>query len=310
MAHAGRSRLGGIDVDLTRLMDRLAHVSPRSAWIGGSAALLAVVLWDGMARYGDLRLVPLYVPVLCVVYWVLGRRRAIAFAVLAAAVAIIPDLAASPDVLSFASAANAAIRTASYIFLALIITTYRHSYDAADLRAMHDGLTGVLNKMPFHTSAAQRLAEARRAGRTLLLAYVDLDGFKAVNTIHGHSAGDAALRSFSQGATSAIRGSDLVGRLGGDEFGFLLDASSAPAAEAMAHTLHQRLTAALARTGLPLSCSMGALIVDPASDLSEGELIAAADRLMLQAKAVGKDRALTRRIAHARPEPGHRSPTR
>lgn len=277
-------------------MARLARLPTIVASLGGLVFLVLVVLLDGAARDAGLRLVPLYVPVLCITCWALGRWWAILFAIVAAFVALLPDVLVSSSPLSVATATNALVRTATYIFLALIITAYRRAYDAADHRAMYDGLTGVLNKVPFDAAAARHLAAARRARQSLLVACVDLDGFKEINAIHGHSAGDGALRSFAREAMSAIRGSDLVGRLGGDEFGFLLSAPPGHGSEALVHGLHERLTTMLAKTGLPLSCSMGALIVPPRATLNETDLFNRADRLMRKAKAEGKGRVLTETV--------------
>lgn len=285
-----------IETPLNDAMAALAHMPLPVAVASGAICLLLAVILDAAARDLGVRLVPVYVPILCVICWALGRWLAVLFAIVTAFVAILPDIIASPVGLGLATAANAGIRATSYIFLALIIVAYRRSYDRADLRAMYDGLTGVLNKMPFHAAVARHVIEARRTRRTLLIAFVDLDEFKAINTVHGHSAGDAALRCFSQEALSAIRGSDAVGRLGGDEFGFVLDAASGHDAEALAHVLHQRLTTTLAKTGLPLSCSMGGLIVPPHATLPEDELIDAADALMMEAKTAGKSIVITHHI--------------
>jgi diguanylate cyclase (GGDEF)-like protein len=284
---------GRLDGPLPRILTRLARLPAGAVAVGGLVCLAVAVLLDGAARHADLRLVPLYVPILCVTCWALKRGPAILFAIIAAIVALLPDILIASNPSSMATAANALLRAATYIFLALIITAYRRAFDEADHRAMHDGLTGVLNKIPFETAAARHLTAARRARQTLLVACVDLDGFKAINTIHGHKAGDSALRSFAREALNAIRGSDLVGRLGGDEFGFLLSAPSGHNSEGLVHALHQRLTTMLAKTGLPLSCSMGALIVSPRTTLSEADLFNRADRLMRKAKADGKGRVLT-----------------
>jgi diguanylate cyclase (GGDEF)-like protein len=291
---------GRLDGPLARMLARLARWPAGAVALGGLACLVVAVLLDGAARQADLRLVPLYVPILCVTCWALKRGAAILFATIAAIVALLPDVLIASNPSGAATAANALLRAATYIFLALIITAYRRAFDEADHRAMHDGLTGVLNKMPFETAAARHLAAARRAQQTLLVACVDLDGFKAVNTNHGHKAGDQALRSFAREALNAVRGSDLVGRIGGDEFGFLMSASNGPNSEALVHVLHQRLTTMLAKTGLPLSCSMGALIVSPRATLDETELFVRADALMRKAKAAGKGRVLTETAEPAR----------
>ena len=285
---------------LSRGMARLARLPAAVAWIAGVARLLAVLLMDGGTRAWGLRLVPLYVPVLCIACWALGRGSAVLFAAIAALVALLPDGIGAANPFSMAIATNTIVRTGCYIFLALVIAAYRRAYDEADFRSMYDGLTGVLAKMPFQAAMVRHLAAARPARQTLIVACVDMDGFKHINATYGYSAGDTALRAFSREAMSAIRGSDLVGRLGGDEFGFLVSTSSGTSAEALVHVLHQRLTTALEKTGLPLSCSIGALIVPAESELTETALIDRAGALMRQAKAVGKSTALTETIEEPR----------
>lgn len=278
---------------LPRAMARLARLPGAFAWGWGLAGLLTIVLLDSAVREIDLRLVPAYVPLLCAVFWALGRWQTILFALLTAIVAMLPDLVVAPDPLSAATAANALIRGATYLFLALIIAAYRRAYDEADYRAMYDGLTGALNRMPFEAAVVRHLATARRGRETLLAASIDLDGFEQINRTYGQATGDAALRAFSDEALRAVRGSDLFGRLGGDKFGFLLGASSPQNAEALAHLLHQRVTSTLAKSGLPLSCSMGALIVGPDTTLTDSELFERASGLMRQAKEAGKGKVLT-----------------
>jgi len=281
---------------LSRAMARLARLPATTAWIVGMASLLAVLLLDGGTRVWGLRLVPLYVPVLCVTCWALGRGPAVLFAGIAGMIALLPDVLAAADPFGPAIATNTIVRAACYIFLALIIAAYRRAYDEADFRSMYDGLTGVLAKMPFQAAMVRHLVAARRTRQTLIVACVDMDGFKQINAAYGYSAGDTALRAFSREAMSAIRGSDLVGRLGGDEFGFVVSTSTASSAEALVHVLHLRLTTALDKTGLPLSCSMGAIIVPAGSDLTETSLIDRAGTLMRQAKAIGKSAVLTEAI--------------
>ena len=276
---------GRFDLYVPHAMAKLAHLSRGAALLGGLIVLILVVVLDGAGRSLGLRLVPLYVPLLCVMSWILPRRWGIGFAIITAMVALLPDIWASPAAPGAATAGNALVRAAVYIFLALIIAAYRRAYDEADYRAMYDVLTGVLNKIPFQTAMVRHLAAARRARQTSIVACVDLDGFKAVTGSHGYSAGDGVLRAFSREAMSAIRGSDLLGRLGQDEFGFLLNASAEHGAEGFARLLHQRLTTALTKTGLPLSCSMGALIVPPRADLAEAPLLDRAAALMNRAQA-------------------------
>ena len=283
----------GLTSPLSRTMARLARFPALAAWGWGVAGLLAILALDSAVRPLGMRLVPAYVPLLCAVFWALGRWQAMAFAFLAAVIALLPDIAASPEHVGIAIIGNALIRAATYLFLALIIAAYRRAYDEADYRAMYDALTGALNRIPFETAVVRRVTAAHRARETLLAAAIDLDGFKQINKDYGQAKGDAALRAFSEEALRQVRGSDLFGRLGGDKFGFLLATSSAQNAEALAHSLHQQATSTFAKSGLPLSCSMGALVVGPNSTLTDGELFERATGLMRQVKENGKGKVLT-----------------
>jgi len=276
---------------LSRAMAKLARLPAMKAWVGGIAILLLIVVLDGSMRSVGLRLVPLYVPLLCAVFWTLRRWQPIAFAILTAIVALIPDVVTAP--VGIAMMGNALVRATTYLFLALIIGAYRRAYDEADYRAMYDALTGALNRLPFEAAVVRHVTAAQRARETLLAAAIDLDGFKQINKSFGHAAGDVALRAFSEEALRMVRGSDLFGRLGGDKFGFLLGASSAQNAEGLAHLLHQRVTSTLGKSGFALSCSMGALIVGPNSTLTDGELFERAGGLMRQVKEAGKGKVLT-----------------
>lgn len=125
--------------------------------------------------------------------------------------------------------------------------------------------------------------------RPLLLAYLDLDGFKRINDDHGHEAGDRILRDFGAEGRAALRSEDCFSRLGGDEFAVLISLPSIEAAQETAERLHARLSAALASTGHKVTCSMGALIVRPDGVASLDELMREADRLMYAVKKVDKN---------------------
>ena len=170
---------------LSRAMARLARLPATTSWTVGMVSLLSVLLLDGGTRVWGLRLVPLYVPVLCIICWALGRRSAVLFATIAGMIALLPDMLAAADPFGLAIATNTIVRAACYIFLALIIAAYRRAYDEADFRSMYDGLTGVLAKLPFQTAMVRHLAAARRARQTLIVACGDMDGFNAINADYG-----------------------------------------------------------------------------------------------------------------------------
>ncbi len=92
----------------------------------------------------------------------------------------------------------------------------------AEHAANRDTLLPVLNRRAFVHELMRFIAFTERYGTPSSLLYFDIDGFKAVNDIHGHNAGDAVLQHFAGMLTNHVRGTDIIGRLGGDEFGVLL----------------------------------------------------------------------------------------
>jgi len=114
--------------------------------------------------------------------------------------------------------------------------------------ALVDSVTGLPNRRALLLELARMLALSQRDGSRLLLAFLDLDGFKAINDSHGHDAGDRFLAAMGAALTAGLRGGDYVARFGGDEFvlvAHVADGSEAAVAGA-AEALRERLTAQLA----------------------------------------------------------------
>jgi diguanylate cyclase (GGDEF)-like protein len=106
------------------------------------------------------------------------------------------------------------------LVLATAALTETHGRLARSLRtaATTDSLTGVANRRAWEAEAARNLARAHRTGEPLSFAILDLDSFKVVNDREGHGAGDALLCELTAGWSRRLRGADLLGRYGGDEF--------------------------------------------------------------------------------------------
>jgi diguanylate cyclase (GGDEF)-like protein len=113
----------------------------------------------------------------------------------------------------------------------------------AERLADHDALAPVLNRRAFLRELQRTIAYCERYGAEASLVFFDLDGFKAVNDTHGHAAGDAALRAVATILSAHVRESDLVGRLGGDEFGVILAQADNAAAVVKAASLAQQIEA-------------------------------------------------------------------
>ncbi|MES2883330.1 MAG: diguanylate cyclase [Pseudomonadota bacterium] len=155
-------------------------------------------------------------------------------------------------------------------------------------RASHDPLTGLPNRQLFTDRVRTALAQ-RRNGR-LVLCFVDLDGFKHVNDLHGHATGDALLKAVAATLQEAVRAGDTVARLGGDEFAVLLtQARDADEAALVAQRMVERVAALENISGkdIHIGASIG-LALHPLHGRDCEELLASADRAMYRAKAAGK----------------------
>lgn len=156
--------------------------------------------------------------------------------------------------------------------------------------ATTDGLTGVLNRRQWLATGLDHVGLAERHGQPLTVMMLDLDHFKRINDTQGHAAGDQALVQFSRALQQVVRGPDLVGRYGGEEFCVLLPQSGLAAAEAVDARLRELVAREVVpKLGFPLTFSAGVAVRD-AGDVSLERLMASADEALYRAKAAGRNR--------------------
>jgi len=145
----------------------------------------------------------------------------------------------------------------------------RERLDEAEKTADQDHLLPVLNRRAFVRELTRHMSFASRYGTPASLIYFDLDGFKLVNDTHGHAAGDAVLAHVADLMLASVRDSDSVGRLGGDEFGILLNHASQEQAHKkaafLAETLNARPTQWQGRA-IPIGFSYGAFELQQGDD--------------------------------------------
>ena len=155
--------------------------------------------------------------------------------------------------------------------------------------AHYDPLTGLCNRVLFGELVLRELAVAQRSGASFAILAIDLDGFKAVNDMHGHAAGDTVLKEAADRMANAIRVSDVAARLGGDEFAILLLAANRESAQAVGEALVESLSLPYANVKVAVSASVG-IAVYPQSGTTMLQLLERADVALYQAKGLGKRR--------------------
>lgn len=167
-------------------------------------------------------------------------------------------------------------------------TEARLAAQAEELRALSftDDLTSLANRRGFFTLAEQRLKLARRARRRLVVIFIDVDDMKAINDAFGHAVGDQAIIDAANLLESTFRESDVMARVGGDEFAVLAWLEDGAATDALLDRLHENVDRHNTTADRPftLSMSVGTAKQDPAHVVSLDDLLRHADADMYRAK--------------------------
>ncbi len=176
------------------------------------------------------------------------------------------------------------------------ISTRKHAEELREQEARRDALTGLPNRRAFFEILPQAIARGRRNRAALALLFIDLDGFKAVNDMQGHKAGDALLCEIGQRFMQLLRQTDTVARLAGDEFVILLENLDirSPAAEQIAGKILASIQqpVVLEQGPVHVSASIGIAVHLPDDQTDTDTLLNRADGAMYAAKRAGKSRVV------------------
>jgi diguanylate cyclase (GGDEF)-like protein len=274
---------------MLRAIDRIAsRLSRDRVVLASMAGVVLLGLADKLTGF-EPSFSLFYLAPIAVATWYAGRNAGILLALVSAAAWLAADLSAGHVYTSRAIVAwNASMRLCIFVIFSQLLHAVRSLLDAMRQLARTDALTGLDNRRAFFEQLTYSLALAARDRRPLTLAYLDLDEFKRINDVHGHAAGDRVLRIVARTLSQALRRSDTVARLGGDEFALLLPGTEQAGAESLIAKARQALYEAFRTESARPTCSVGAVtFAEPPLDVERA--IAAADALMYQVKARGKD---------------------
>lgn len=158
--------------------------------------------------------------------------------------------------------------------------------------ATRDMLTGTLNARAYYETCDSLINLAKRNGTPYSVLFVDLDHFKSINDNYGHAAGDIVLKSVAECITHGLRKSDVMGRIGGEEFSVFLPNTDASAAADLAEQMRQAIELLMPSIGnrqIRITASIG-VARNRHSDQSMLEIQKMADQAMYRAKAAGRNR--------------------
>lgn len=189
---------------------------------------------------------------------------------------------------------SVSIGTFTVIMLSLGVVLLAKERTDASLKALalHDPLTGILNRRAIMAELHQEIGRARRTQRPLAIVMVDIDHFKQINDLHGHLAGDEVLCQCVQLLLARLRQTDHIGRYGGEEFLILLPDTLSQGAYAIIESLRSAIHTAPIRHAdkqIPVSFSAGIWCGVPAKQDTADQLIGRADSALYASKAAGRN---------------------
>lgn len=251
-----------------------------------------LVLIVGLLDYLNGPDVPIYILYLVPVFltaWVGGWKRGLLVSVVSAAVELLSYL---PWELPHHHLAvlfwNAVVLLGPSGVVTFLVFELRRSLELEARLARLDFLTGVSNSRLFYEQANAEILRTRRYGRPLSIVYIDLDDFKLINDRFGHVKGDAILRRVADTLRKTIRETDLVARLGGEEFAALLPETGSKESELVARKLQSSLLAAMRDEDCPVTASIGAVtFLKPPESVDQ--MVREADHMMYSVKRNGKN---------------------
>ena len=176
----------------------------------------------------------------------------------------------------------------------LLLRVHRVEQEMRSL-ASYDSLTGLLSRHAFFDNANNYVSLAQREHRPFSVMIIDLDHFKLINDRYGHPAGDAVLKLFADVTNSVARRSDIVGRLGGEEFAVVLPSTTAAEALEFSQRMHAAINKAVLTfndSAIRYTASIGLTESETDSGDSVDDLLARADLALYQAKRSGRNQTV------------------
>ncbi len=269
----------------------------RSFVLTAAVLMVGVIGMVDLVTGSEIALSLFYLFPIALVTWRLGKSAGFVISCASAAVWLGADWAAghvySNPAIPFW---NALVRLGFFLIVAFTLAELSTLLQCVQT----DYLTGLANVRGFAELAGREFNRCDRMGKGISIAYLDIDDFKRVNDSLGHAAGDAVLRLFGSCLQNNTRKSDIVARVGGDEFTILLVDTTQSLAPVAMRQIEKQILAELKRSNLPVTFTVGLATFDRVPESVEAAL-ETADGLMYAAKRKGKNR-LNHRLFSVRAE--------
>jgi len=230
-----------------------------------------------------------YLAPIAFVTWIVGRDAGTVIAAISALTWFIAEL--NKDAADHFAIAlwNAIVRLGIFWIVTTLLSSLQDAYELESRLARTDALTGITNWRSFQEMLTLEIQRAQRYPYPITLAYLDIDNFKQVNDQQGHNRGDQLLKGVAQKLGKGIRNTDIVARIGGDEFIVMMPHTNRDQAEQVLPRVHRDLLSFIEKYNFPVGFSIGVITFENPST-SVDDMVSVADSVMYQAKQNGKNR--------------------
>lgn len=237
----------------------------------------------------EIRVFPLYFLPLMFAARFLNRIEVLGFAFLASIIWVLSMLLGGREYSrSYIWIINFFTQGSTFVIVALLFSKLNDALKLEVIKSHTDALTGLSNSRSFYEQTNSVLRLCRRKNFTLTIVYIDLDNFKTANDKFGHSFGDEILRKVAELLKKNFRSSDILARMGGDEFALILPEMNAKEAEKKLGLFKDSLLASPEIAKCSISASIGAVTYTKVPEKLDS-MIRAADELMYKVKSSGKN---------------------
>lgn len=263
-----------------------ASLENRSSLLWATAGIL-YVCFIGVLDYltgNEISLSLFYLAPIVIVTWFVDKNAGLVISFLATLSWLVAVYAAGqrfshPSIYFW----NLLIRAVFYLIVTYLVAELQRARREERLAARTDFVTGAVNARYFHELLQMEVERIRRYPHPFTVVYLDIDNFKLVNDLFGHQMGDEVLSYIARELKAQLRSTDIVARVGGDEFALLLPSARQPEARVVISKVRPSLLGAIRDKNWPITFSMGAVTCVAPPDSAE-QLIRMADELMYEVK--------------------------
>jgi len=220
--------------------------------------------------------------------WFIARWAGLALALFPASLELLIHHIAHPGAVKLFHYINSAGDLFFFAFFVIILSILKKQYDNEKKAASTDSLTRVMNLRAFNKFSSGEIERSYRYKHPFSVAYMDIDNFKEINDTLGHAVGDDVLRVVALTMQEFLRSTDVVARVGGDEFVVFLPETETEAASTVLAKIHEVLNRVMSRNEWPVTFSIGTItFLDAPRDFDD--MMKKTDHLMYDAKKQGKN---------------------